>query len=105
MSKTPMVDGRDVFVRCMSAMRIDLLLAVVVAVCAFVVGSVIGAVAGMLGRYVDEALMRLTDRRVRCQRANSVRSEERTVASRPTISNRSTVREHRRAEGAAAPVD
>lgn len=53
--------GRDVFVRCMSALRIDLLLAVVVAVCAFVVGSVIGAVSGMLGRYVDEALMRLTD--------------------------------------------
>jgi peptide/nickel transport system permease protein len=53
--------GRDVFVRCMSAMRIDLLLAAVVAVCAFAVGSVIGAVSGMMGRYVDEALMRLTD--------------------------------------------
>lgn len=53
--------GRDVFVRCMAAMRIDLLLAVVVAVCAFVIGSVIGAISGMLGRYVDEALMRLTD--------------------------------------------
>jgi peptide/nickel transport system permease protein len=45
----------------MSAMRIDLVLAVIVAVCAFAVGSVIGAVAGMLGRVVDEVLMRSTD--------------------------------------------
>jgi peptide/nickel transport system permease protein len=53
--------GRDVFVRCMAAIRIDLLLAVVVAACAFVIGSLIGAISGMAGRYVDEVIMRLTD--------------------------------------------
>lgn len=53
--------GRDVFVRCIGAIRIDLLLAIVVAGCAFVVGSTIGAISGMIGRYVDELLMRLTD--------------------------------------------
>ena len=53
--------GRDVFVRCMAAMHIDLLLAFVVAAAAFTVGSVIGSISGLAGRYVDEVIMRLTD--------------------------------------------
>jgi peptide/nickel transport system permease protein len=53
--------GRDLFLRCVAGIRIDLLLGLLVAGGAFVFGSVIGAIAGMIGRYVDELLMRLTD--------------------------------------------
>lgn len=53
--------GRDVFVRTISAIRIDLVLALVAAAGAFVVGSVVGAVSGLLGGYVDEVVMRITD--------------------------------------------
>jgi peptide/nickel transport system permease protein len=53
--------GRDVFIRSVAAIRIDLLLALVAAASSFVVGSVIGAISGFLGGYVDEVLMRITD--------------------------------------------
>jgi peptide/nickel transport system permease protein len=53
--------GRDVFIRSVAAIRIDLALALLSAVCSFVIGSVVGAIAGLVGGYVDELLMRLTD--------------------------------------------
>lgn len=53
--------GRDVFSRSVNAIRLDLALAVSVAVLAMVVGSAIGVLAGYLGGTFDLIVMRLVD--------------------------------------------
>lgn len=53
--------GRDVFVRSMAAAKIDLLLAISVAVIGLVVGSVVGALSAALGGTTDLIVMRVTD--------------------------------------------
>jgi peptide/nickel transport system permease protein len=53
--------GRDVFLRCMSAVRIDLTLGVSVGVAVLVVGTVIGAVSATVGGLVDIVITRATD--------------------------------------------
>ncbi|WP_053206647.1 ABC transporter permease [Jiangella muralis] len=53
--------GRDVFLRCMAAARIDIALGLSVAVAVLIIGSVIGAVSATFGRGVDAVVMRATD--------------------------------------------
>lgn len=53
--------GRDIFSRCINAIRIDLALGVSVAVIAMVLGSAVGVVSGYLGGKVDEVVMRGSD--------------------------------------------
>ncbi|PJF48742.1 MAG: ABC transporter permease [Chloroflexi bacterium] len=53
--------GRDIFSRVLSGARISIQVAVVVLSVAVTAGTLIGAVAGLLGGWVDAALMRLTD--------------------------------------------
>ncbi|MFN4294966.1 MAG: nickel transporter permease [Thermoflexales bacterium] len=53
--------GRDIFSRVLSGARISVQVAVVVLSVAVTVGTLIGAAAGLLGGWVDTALMRLTD--------------------------------------------
>ncbi|WP_089775545.1 ABC transporter permease [Ruania alba] len=53
--------GRDTFSRLLTGARVTMPLALLLVVSAMVIGTVIGAVAGYVGRWVDEALMRLTD--------------------------------------------
>jgi peptide/nickel transport system permease protein len=53
--------GRDVFARAVHAARLDLTLAIVIAVASTLVGSFIGLIAGYWGRAVDEVVMRSTD--------------------------------------------
>jgi peptide/nickel transport system permease protein len=53
--------GRDVFLRCMAAARIDIALGLTVAVAVLIIGSVIGAVSATFGRRVDAVVMRATD--------------------------------------------
>lgn len=53
--------GRDVLTRTMNGARLSLGLGVAVMLASFVTGSVVGLVAGLLGGWWDEALMRLTD--------------------------------------------
>lgn len=53
--------GRDIFLRCMAAARIDVALGLTVAVAALVIGSVVGAVSATFGRGVDAVVMRATD--------------------------------------------
>ncbi|MCP9967690.1 ABC transporter permease [Actinomadura madurae] len=53
--------GRDVFLRCIAAARIDIALGLAVAVVVLAVGSVIGAVSATFGRVVDGVVMRVTD--------------------------------------------
>ncbi|GAA4430465.1 hypothetical protein GCM10023169_33920 [Georgenia halophila] len=55
------VVGRDVFSRLLSGARVTLPLAGMLVACAAVLGTTIGAVAGYVGGWVDEVLMRLTD--------------------------------------------
>lgn len=54
-------NGRDVFSRLMTGATVTLPLALGLVVAAMVIGTIVGAVAGYVGRWVDEALMRLTD--------------------------------------------
>lgn len=53
--------GRDIFSRVLSGARISVQVAVVVLSVAVTLGTFIGAIAGLLGGWVDTALMRLTD--------------------------------------------
>lgn len=53
--------GRDVFSRVIFGARLSIPLALAIVVLALVVGGVLGLVAGYLGRFFDEAIMRLSD--------------------------------------------
>lgn len=53
--------GRDVLLRCMAAIRIDITLGIAVAFSVLVIGSVVGTLSATLGRVVDVLIMRVTD--------------------------------------------
>ena len=53
--------GRDVLARLLFGARTALIVAVGVVVLSVAVGVVVGAVSGYFGRWIDEALMRITD--------------------------------------------
>ncbi len=53
--------GRDVFSRVLAGARLSVGLAILVVLVSAVIGVTMGLVAGMLGRWVDAALMRVTD--------------------------------------------
>jgi peptide/nickel transport system permease protein len=53
--------GRDVFLRCMAAARIDILLGLAVATAVLLIGTVLGALSATFGRMVDVVVMRATD--------------------------------------------
>jgi len=53
--------GRDVLSRLLVGSQVSLLAGFSVAIAAALFGSLVGAVAGYLGRWVEEGLMRLTD--------------------------------------------
>ena len=53
--------GRDVLTRIIYATRLDLMIAVSVAVSAFTIGSLIGGVAGYYGGWLDDVVMRVVD--------------------------------------------
>ncbi|GAA4490018.1 ABC transporter permease [Microbacterium panaciterrae] len=55
------VNGRDVFSRLLLGAQTTIPLALMLVVCAMIVGTIVGAVAGYLGGWVDEVLMRITD--------------------------------------------
>ncbi len=54
-------NGRDVFSRLITGAQTTIPLALMLVVCAMVVGTIVGAAAGYLGGWVDEVLMRITD--------------------------------------------
>ncbi len=53
--------GRDVFTRVIYATRLDLLIALFVAVLSFSIGSFIGGVVGFYGGWLDKVVMRIVD--------------------------------------------
>jgi len=53
--------GRDVFLRCMSAARVDILLGLGVAAVTLLIGTALGALSATFGRAVDMVVMRVTD--------------------------------------------
>jgi peptide/nickel transport system permease protein len=53
--------GRDILTRIVYATRLDLGIAVLVALSSFTVGSLIGGMAGYYGGWLDDILMRLVD--------------------------------------------
>ncbi|MFG2784275.1 ABC transporter permease [Streptomyces prunicolor] len=53
--------GRDVFSRVVHGAQLSLKATLIAVAVAFVVGSLIGLVAGFVGRWVDDVLMRLVD--------------------------------------------
>ncbi|MCL7459795.1 ABC transporter permease [Micromonospora echinofusca] len=53
--------GRDVFSRVVHGARLSIPLALAIVSLALLIGGLLGLVAGYVGRFVDEALMRLTD--------------------------------------------
>lgn len=53
--------GRDIASRIMYGARLSLPLAVVIVALALLIGGTLGLLAGYVGRWVDESLMRLTD--------------------------------------------
>jgi ABC-type dipeptide/oligopeptide/nickel transport system permease subunit len=53
--------GRDVLSRVIAGSRVSIPSALILVIASLVIGAVIGAVAGYLGRWVDEVLMRFTD--------------------------------------------
>lgn len=53
--------GRDIFLRCMAAVRIDIALGIAVAASVLVIGSIVGALSATFGRAVDVVIMRFTD--------------------------------------------
>lgn len=54
-------NGRDMFSRLMTGATVTIPLALLLVAAAMAIGTVVGAVAGYFGRWVDEALMRITD--------------------------------------------
>lgn len=53
--------GRDVFSRLMSGASVTIPLALLLVAMSMLAGTIIGAIAGFFGRWLDEALMRITD--------------------------------------------
>ncbi|MCH5671098.1 ABC transporter permease [Streptomyces gilvus] len=53
--------GRDVFSRVVHGAQLSLKATLIAVLVAFVVGGLLGVVAGFVGRWVDDALMRLVD--------------------------------------------
>lgn len=53
--------GRDVFLRCLAAVRIDITLGFAVAFAVLVIGSVVGTLSATIGRFADVVVMRVTD--------------------------------------------
>lgn len=53
--------GRDLLLRCVYGLRVSLLVGVVAACTATVIGMAVGATAGALGGWADRALMRVVD--------------------------------------------
>lgn len=53
--------GRDLFSRIIYGTRISIMSAVYVVVCSFILGSTLGAIAGTLGGWIDEVIMRIAD--------------------------------------------
>lgn len=53
--------GRDILIRCIGAIRIDLFLAVLVTVAGLAIGSFIGAISATVGGWFDTVMMRITD--------------------------------------------
>jgi peptide/nickel transport system permease protein len=53
--------GRDVMTRVIYATRLDLMIALVVSVLSFTIGSLIGGVVGYYGGWVDKVVMRIVD--------------------------------------------
>lgn len=53
--------GRDIFVRCMTAVQIDLTLAIVVTIIGFTIGTVVGSLSATVGGWFDVVIMRITD--------------------------------------------
>lgn len=53
--------GRDIFVRVIYAIRLDLVLVVVIAGIATLLGASLGLISGYVGGTLDQALMRITD--------------------------------------------
>ena len=53
--------GRDLFARCMQAMRVSLLIGVLAALVSVCIGVAWGATAGYLGGRIDAAMMRFVD--------------------------------------------
>lgn len=54
-------NGRDLFSRLLAGAQTTIPLALVLVVCAMLIGTIVGAVAGYVGGWVDEVLMRVTD--------------------------------------------
>lgn len=53
--------GRDVLSRVLYGARISIPVALLLVICAMIVGGTVGAIAGYFGKVVDEVLMRLAD--------------------------------------------
>jgi len=53
--------GRDVFSRCISAIRLDLLVGISISALAMVIGTAIGLISGYRGGLIDRLVMQFTD--------------------------------------------